>query len=383
MKSGTLGPARPVVPHAWHKLLRLAIFLLLVSVGYQAKAEESEFSASRTVIVVSDKAEAFAGNEAVAKAPSGSVLRYSKEDGPWLLVPRYGGWINREHVVALERAVNYFDGIVQREKSAQAYQHRGIAHMSLGSYDAAIADFGRAIAAGLGDAGIYINRGVARQRRGDLQAAVEDYTRAIQIDPNSARAYDNRANALAELGQYDASLQDSHEALRLSPQFPEALNNRGVTYRFLKEYDKAIADYTQAIELYPQYAAAYANRGYARKQLGQLADAVTDYTQAIALEPQNWQAHNDLAWLLATTADDELRDPPRAVELAQTACQLTAQRNADCLDTLAAAQAAAGDHASAITTAESALQLAPDEAKPIIQQRLELYRSGQAFREAQ
>ena len=65
VKSGTPDPGQPVVPARCRTLLRLAILLLTVTVGYQAKAEESEFSASRTVIVVSDKAEAFAGNEAV------------------------------------------------------------------------------------------------------------------------------------------------------------------------------------------------------------------------------------------------------------------------------------------------------------------------------
>lgn len=373
--SGLILPVRRGGP------LGAGILLLLAGVCHQAKSDDSDFSASRTVIVVTDKAEAFAGNESVGRIPSGSVLRYSKEDGPWLLIPRYGGWLNREHVVALERAIPYFDDIVRKEQSAQAYQHRGIAHMSLGSYDAAIADFTRAVDAGLDDASVYINRGVARQRRGDLAAAVEDYTRAIERDATSARAYDNRANALAELGQLDASLADSDEALRLSPKFPEAFNNRGVTWRLKGEYEKAVADYTQAIEYYPQYAAAYANRGYARKQLGLLAEAVADYEQAIALDPQNWQAHNDLAWLLATTADEDLYDPMRAVELAQTACTQTRNRNADYLDTLAAAQAAAGDFAGAVASAEAAFRAAPDAAKAAIQQRLELYRNGRPYRE--
>lgn len=357
------------------------ILLYLLCVCHQAKSDDSDFSASRTIIVVTDKAEAFAGNESVGTIPSGSVLRYSKADGPWLLIPRYGGWLNREHVVALERAIPYFDDIVRKEKSAQAYQHRGIAHMSLGSYDSAIADFGRAIEAGLDDASVYINRGVARQRRGDLAGAVDDYTRAIERDATSARAYDNRANVLAELGQLDASIADSNEALRISPKFPEAFNNRGVTWRLKGDFDKAIADYTQAIEFYPQYAAAYANRGYARKQLGQLADAVADYMQAISLDPQNWQAHNDLAWLLATTADVELYDPERALELAQIACTQTRMRNSNCLDTLAAAQAATGDFAAAVQSAESALRSAPESAKAQIQQRLELYAQGQRFRD--
>jgi tetratricopeptide (TPR) repeat protein len=357
------------------------ILLCVVCVCHQANSDDSEFSASRTVIVVTDKAEAFAGNESVGKIPSGSVLRYSQEDGPWLLIPRYGGWLAREHVVALERAIPYFDDIVRKEKSPQAYQHRGIAHMSLGSYDSAIADFSRAIEAGLDDASVYINRGVARQRRGDVAGAVEDYTLAIERDATSARAYDNRANALAELGELDASIADSNEALRISPKFPEAFNNRGVTWRLKGDFEQAIADYTQAIEFYPQYAAAYANRGYARKELGRLSEAVADYTQAIALDPQSWQAHNDLAWLLATTGDEELYDPERALELAQTACTLTRMRNPNCLDTLAAAQAATGDFPSAVRSAESALRSAPENAKAEIRQRLELYTQGQAYRD--
>jgi tetratricopeptide (TPR) repeat protein len=253
--------------------------------------------------------------------------------------------------------------------------------MSLGSYDSAITDFSRAIDAGLDDASVYINRGVAKQRRGDVAGAVEDYTRALERDATSARAYDNRANALAELGELDASIADSNEALRISPKFPEAFNNRGVTWRLKGDFAQAIADYTQAIEFYPQYAAAYANRGYARKQLGQLAEAVADYTQAIALDPQNWQAHNDLAWLLATTADEELYDPQRALDLAETACTQTRMRNPNCLDTLAAAQAANGNFSAAVQSAESALRSAPEGAKAEIQQRLDLYTQGQPYRE--
>lgn len=362
---------------------RVGILLLAISVCHQAKSDDADFSASRTVIVVTDKAEAFAGNESVGKIPSGSVLRYSKENGPWLLIPRYGGWLGREHVVALERAIPYFDDIVRKEKSAQAYQHRGIAHMSLGSYDSAIADFGRAIDAGLDDASVYINRGVAKQRRGDLAGAVADYTTALERDATNARAYDNRANALAELGQLDASIADSNEAIRISPKFPEAFNNRGVTWRLKGDFENAVADYTQAIEYYPQYAAAYANRGYARKQLGLLAEAVADYERAIELDPQNWQAHNDLAWLLATTADEELFNPARALELAEIACRQTRKRNADYLDTLAAAQAAAGDFPAAIETAQAALRAADDDAKLQIQQRLELYQNSRSYREPQ
>lgn len=346
-----------------------------------ARAEEPALSASRTVIVVTDSAEALAGTESLGRIPPGSVLRYSDENGPWLLIPRYQGWLNREHVVALERAVPFFNDIIARTPVPQAFHHRGIAHLSLGDYNAAIADFTRAITEGLSDPGVYVNRGVARQRRGDHQAAIEDFTRAIQLDPNNARAYDNRAGALAELNRLDASLADSNEAIRISPRFAEAYNNRGVTWRLKGDYQRAFEDYSRAIELFEGYSAAYANRGYVHKQLGDAASAIADYEQAIALDPLAPGAFNDLAWLLATSRDDDVRDGMRAVELAERACQLTRNQNADCLDTLAAALAEQGDFAAAVAKAREAAALTPEDLRPVIERRLARYASQQPWRE--
>ncbi|MFO1092794.1 MAG: tetratricopeptide repeat protein, partial [Planctomycetaceae bacterium] len=249
--------------HSW----AIVVFACAALLAHPAKSADPPLSTSRTVIVVTDQAEAFAGNESVGKIPSGSVLRYSEENGRWLLIPRYGGWLDRESVVALERAVEYFNGIIASKPTPQAFHHRGIAQLSLGAYEAAIADFTRATTQGLRDPGVYINRGVARQRQGQLQAAVEDFTRAIELEPNNARAYDNRAGVLAEMQKFDDSLADSNAALRISPKFAEAYNNRGVTWRLKGDDRQALADYTQAIELYPRYAAAFANRGYVHKRL--------------------------------------------------------------------------------------------------------------------
>ncbi|REJ96369.1 MAG: tetratricopeptide repeat protein [Planctomycetota bacterium] len=341
--------------------------------------DQSELSPSRTVIVVSDNAEAFAGNESVGRISPGSVLTYSQENGPWLMVPRRGGWVNREHVVAIERAGAYFDELLIKKPAPQVYHHRGITRLTTGDYEKAIADFDRAIREGLDDPGVYVNRGAAHQRSGDLEKAVEDYTQAITLNAENSRAYDNRANALAELGQFEESLADFEQALRITPDFPEAYNNRGVTHRMMGDFDKAISDYSKAIELFPYYSAAYANRGYARKRQGQFAEAIEDYSKAIELDDRAAGAMNDLAWLLATCSQEDLRDPGRAVELAQRACELTDSSNGDYLDTLAAAQAAAGDFDAAVETAEQALERAPEESKPSIASRLELFRSGEAF----
>jgi tetratricopeptide (TPR) repeat protein len=70
---------------------------------------------------------------------------------------------------------------------------------------------------------------------------------------------------------------------------------------------------------------------------------------------------NDLAWILATHPDPEVRDGAEALEPAQRAADLTRRRDPQVLDTLAAAYAAAGRYGEAIANAQKALQLAPDD----------------------
>ena len=79
-------------------------------------------------------------------------------------------------------------------------------------------------------------------------------------------------------------------------------------------------------------------------------------------------------------------DPVRAVTLAERACKLTNNQVAGYLDTLATAYAAAGRFDDAITTAGKAIDLARSAGQPQvvkeIQSRLQLYRNGQADRQA-
>ena len=87
----------------------------------------------------------------------------------------------------------------------------------------------------------------------------------------------------------------------------------------------------------------------------------------------------DLAWIIATATDVELRVPAEGVRLAERAVRLTNSANATALDTLAAAYAAAGQTEHAISTAERALKIAVEtgerELAEGIRGRLEKYRA--------
>ena len=67
---------------------------------------------------------------------------------------------------------------------------------------------------------------------------------------------------------------------------------------------------------------------------------------------------NNLAWILATTDDAGLRNVAEAVRLSEKACSLTDNKNANLVDTLSVAYAAAGRISDAIGAAAIALDLA-------------------------
>ena len=94
-------------------------------------------------------------------------------------------------------------------------------------------------------------------------------------------------------------------------------------------------------------------------------------------------ARNNLAWLLATSPTADLRDGKRAVTLAQPLAVL--YESWGYLDTLAAAQAEAGDFAAASRTEQKALAQAQPNASPEalqdLKSRLTLFQRAQPYRE--
>lgn len=118
---------------------------------------------------------------------------------------------------------------------------------------------------------------------------------------------------------------------------------------------------------------------------GDAAGAIKHYRTALEDEPDLAMALNNLAWILATSSDDSLRNGGQAVQYAQRACELTNYRTTILVGTLAAAYAEAGRFTDAVSTAEKACQLASQANDNGLLQRneqlLELYRAGKPARE--
>jgi len=157
----------------------------------------------------------------------------------------------------------------------------------------------------------------------DLERAIPYFTEVIRNLPKDDHAYAMRALARHEKKDYQEALKDHSEAIRLNPDSPGWHNNRGLVHSILKDYDKAIEDYSEAIRRDPTYALAYTNRGTAYSNKKDYDKAIEDFGDAIRIEPKDALPYNNLAWLLATCAEEKVRSGAKAVENAKKACELT------------------------------------------------------------
>lgn len=183
--------------------------------------------------------------------------------------------------------------------------------------------------------------------------------------------YEQAVSACSRLVQ---TSRDSH-ALAM------AYNSRARAHNHLGKYKKAVEDATKAIELLPQFGLAHRNRGNAYLGLGRCGRAARDYQVSVELMPGSADGYNNLAWVLSTCPKGEFRDGPRAIKLMTKALAL--ENSSGLWDTMAAAQAEAGDFAAAVESQTKALQMQKEKDSHVIdgmQQRLASYLAGKPWR---
>jgi tetratricopeptide (TPR) repeat protein len=161
-----------------------------------------------------------------------------------------------------------------------------------------------------------------------------------------------------DLGPPPATPQQAVErwtaALRANPANIEAYHQRGHAYEQLGQCASAIADFTSALKFQPDNAHFLERRGENQLMLRQYEPAVADLERSLAIRPDQAEAANNLAWVYVT-GPDNLRDPDKALPLAERAVSLTPQQSIY-LNTLGVAQYRSAMYSSALATLEKSLQ---------------------------
>ena len=315
-----------------------------------------------------------------------SAYTVLQEQGGWLCVRQRSavGWFAKMHAVLVEDAVPYFtERIRANGLDALAYAHRGRAWKEKGDLDRALKDYDEALRLYPPHPGWLRDRGTVYEAKREFERAVRDYSEALRLNPLDALTYLDRGIAYKGLKESDKAAADYSEAIRLDPNWAHAYYNRANLWRDRKEYGKAVADYGEAIRLDPNDPDAYFNRANVYRARKEYDKAVADYRDVIRLDPKDPDAYDSLAWLLATCPDDKVRDGPKAVEYAGTACELTETRSAYFVATLAAAFAEVGKFDQAIKWQKRALEsprYETDEGERAFQ-RLKRFEDHKPYRE--
>jgi tetratricopeptide (TPR) repeat protein len=238
-------------------------------------------------------------------------------------------------------------------------------------------------------AGCFLAGGVIQTRAylPKWQDTITLFKHAITVTGPHAVALKNMGLAYKRNGQLAEARQCYEQTLELEPNDPITLFNLGGLLLLQGAPDEALIPLRRAVDraIRPDEATAFANMGLMLAESRQPADAMHFYRKALEGNPDSIDALNNLAWLLATTPEDSLRNGPEAVRWAERAAALTGERVPVVLGTLAAAYAEAGQFDIALRTAQKAHDLAREAKQDDLAKRnaelLELYRSGKPFRE--
>ena len=237
------------------------------------------------------------------------------------------------------------------------------------------------------------NLGYLCAERGELDEAISHFESAAKIrsgktnphyDAGSAFVQMNLADALARKDRSDEAMVHYEEAIRLQPYYADAYYNRGNVLFAKGRIDEAIADWEWTLQLQPNDADAHTSLGNAFLRQGSFKDAIAQYEMAVALAPEDTHSRNNLAWTLATSSDDSIRDGAKAVGFAEQAVVLSGVREPQFLRTLGAAYAESGRFTEAIAAARQAAAIANMQGKRGLATSLEkdlvLYRANLPLR---
>lgn len=198
-------------------------------------------------------------------------------------------------------------------------------------------------------------RGLIRMQQGDLTEAIKDFEQLSKANPTDYRMKEHLAslynandqptkaikiyrNLLRRVRETVWEDRDVDVKLAMMQQRATLLRGRGDAHLSCSKHSEAVADFEESMALH--------------QQINEI-----EKENNLKLTPPDEVVLNNLAWVLATSPDDDVRDGKRAIELATQSAELTEYKQAYILSTLASGYAEIGDFDAASEWIEKALVL--------------------------
>lgn len=251
---------------------------------------------------------------------------------------------------------HYRNALALDAKSLDAYRGLATADVQAGRYTEAVAVLRGALELKPGDQDLLRSLGDALVAQSRYAEGMDAFRRLLDIDPGDEEALRALAGQLAADGQLEEAARILERLVRVTPHSPSAHGHLGVVYVRLNRSREAAAAFREALALNPRLTA----------------------------EAENMVWAINLAWILATNPEPELRNGKDAVRWAKQACEVVQYKQSQMVETLAAAYAEIGDFRQAMALTRTCLaQVERDgqtQSIEVFRDRLKLYGSGRPYR---
>lgn len=201
------------------------------------------------------------------------------------------------------------------------------------------------------------------QDSGAFRNAETCYRDSIAKCGESWIAHMNLGIILTAQGRSSEAEVHLRKALELNPPEVDSVSgihlDLGQVLRQQRRLDEAIEEFQESIRLSADFR-AYDAIASIQHQRGEMREAIANYRKAMELAPNSPVALANAAWILATAADQSLRDGSEALKLSLRANKLSGGVDPFTLHALAAAYAEKGRYPEAIETARRSLAFAAE-----------------------
>lgn len=303
-----------------------------------------------------------------------------------------------QQLVRLDRvddALELLTKAIDKKPSEGLYKLRSVLHRMERNEAKARADLDKAIELQPRDPIALLQRAEMALSRDDIQAAKDDLRAAERVD-RRVRLLDQaifvRCLIAIEENRMADAINEMKTLVERDPDNQERRLNLANLYIQDERPRKAIEMLSSVIDADPKNVGALRSRADALLAVGDHVEAINDYETAIEAAGDDEQSYdvsgllNNLAWVLATSPNDAIRNGKRSVELGERAVELTNESEPHILSTLAAAYAEVGDFDKAIEWSGKAVELGKEQDHDQLEQleeELENYRARKPWREKQ
>ncbi len=181
------------------------------------------------------------------------------------------------------------------------------------------------------------------------------FAHALDVTWANPVAHNGLGMVLLQDGQIEAATVHFRQAVEIDPRHVAAQFNLANLLLGGRKTSEAIEHYRRAVALNPKLIEAHYRLGSLLLAQAQYDQAEGHFRAVLQTDPDHLAALNDLSWALSTRPDRGRRQVAEAVALAQRASALERHQNAEFLDTLAVAYAAADRFTDAIRAAQQAI----------------------------